>query len=121
MDSTRRLQSGHWAGDPEDANTQRVVLATPGVNSALFLEHLKRPVVRPGDGQHMPPVAGHTAEGFATVLLLYWPADWSVFDQFLSSDPPSILPGYPLCPSLGCHAHQQPGKDIGVYLKIKTQ
>lgn len=45
MDSTRRLQSGHWAGDPEDAKAHRVVLSTPGVNSG-FLELLKRPVVR---------------------------------------------------------------------------
>ncbi len=46
MLSTRRQLSGHWAGDPVDPRTQRVMLSTPGINSGFFLEHLKRPVVR---------------------------------------------------------------------------
>lgn len=46
MHSTRQQQSGHLAGDPVDPSTQRVMLSTPGVNSGLFLEHLKHPVVR---------------------------------------------------------------------------
>ena len=39
MESPKRLQSGHWAGD-------HVMLSTPAIHSGFFFEHLKHPFVR---------------------------------------------------------------------------
>ncbi len=103
---------GHWAEDPVDPRTQRVMLSTPGINSGFYLEHLKRPVVR-RDRRRAEYATRCWSYGRrfchrAMMVLVCW--ELRVCPVSFLSPTQVLCQACPLCPSLGCCAHPQPGK-----------
>ncbi len=102
---------GHWQRILSILGRNVSCSPTPGINSGFYLEHLKRPVsdVTGGRAEYATHCwsYGRRFCHRAMMVLACW--ELSVV-QFHSSVPPSTLPGCPLCPSLGCCAHPQPGK-----------